>query len=66
MVWTYHTAVFTVGRTKGKIVAVGAGEAVLTVWAVQSEEAVYDENGEFVEYRATTKPRTYRVKVTAE
>ncbi|MDE7300486.1 MAG: Ig-like domain-containing protein [Lachnospiraceae bacterium] len=59
-------SVFTVGRTKGKIVAVGAGEAVLTVWAVQSEEAVYDENGEFVEYRATTKPRTYKVKVTAE
>ena len=50
-------SVFTVGRTKGKVTAVGAGEAVLTVWAVQSEEAVYDEDGEIAEYRATTEPR---------
>ena len=59
-------SVFTVGRTKGKVTAVGAGEAVLTVWAVQSEEAVYDEDGEIAEYRATTEPRTYLVRVTAE
>ncbi len=56
--------VFTVGKTKGKVTAVGAGEAILTVWAVQTEGATYDEDGKVVEYKATTKPRTYRVVVT--
>lgn len=55
--------VFTVGKTKGKVTAVGAGEATLTVWAVQTEGATYDEDGKVVEYKATTKPRTYRVVV---
>ncbi len=55
--------VFTVGKTKGKVTAVGAGEAILTVWAVQTEGATYDEDGKVVEYKATTKPRTYRVVV---
>ncbi len=55
--------VFTVGKTKGKVTAVGAGEAELTVWAVQSECAEYGEDGKVVEYRATTKPRKYKVVV---
>lgn len=55
--------VFTVGKTKGKVTAVGAGEAILTVWAVQSEGAAYDEDGKVVEYKATTKPRRYKVVV---
>ncbi len=57
------TNVFTVGKTKGKVTAVGAGEATLTVWAVQSEGATYDEDGKVVEYRRTTKPRRYKVVV---
>lgn len=56
--------VFTVGKTKGKVTAVGAGEAILTVWAVQTEGATYGEDGKVIEYRPTTKPRTYRVVVT--
>lgn len=54
--------VFTVGATKGKITAVGVGEATLTVWAVQAEKAEYDEDGNII-YKATTKPKTYQVKV---
>lgn len=58
-------SVFKAKKTTGKVTAVGPGEATLTVWAVQSEKAIY-KNGKLVEYRATTTPRTYTVIVTEE
>ncbi len=55
--------VFTVSKTGGKVTAVGAGEATLSVWAVQSEGATKDANGKVVEYKATTPVKTYPVVV---
>ncbi|MDE7299442.1 MAG: Ig-like domain-containing protein [Lachnospiraceae bacterium] len=60
-----NTKVFTVNKTTGKITAVGEGTATLTVWAVQSEQPICDENGKVIEYRTTTKPQKYKVIVSA-
>ncbi|MDE7327540.1 MAG: Ig-like domain-containing protein [Lachnospiraceae bacterium] len=51
--------VFTVGATKGKLTAVGEGEATLYVWAVQSE----GRDPETGEYPATTEKKEYTVVV---
>ncbi len=51
--------VFTVGATKGKLTAVGEGEAKLYVWAVQSE----GRDPETGEYPATTEKKEYTVVV---
>ncbi|MBQ9118510.1 MAG: Ig-like domain-containing protein [Lachnospiraceae bacterium] len=56
-------SVFTVGKKKGMVTAVGAGEATLSVWAVQSEGVTRDENGVPVEYPATTEVKEYPVVV---
>ncbi len=57
------TSVFTVTKTGGTVTAVGAGEATLSVWAVQSENPV-KENGKVVEYQRTTPISEYKVKVS--
>ena len=54
--------IFTVGATKGKLTAVGEGEATLKVWAVQSE----GRDPETGEYKATTPIKEYTVKVLAK
>lgn len=55
--------VFTVGKHNGKITAVAPGEAILMVWAVQTEGAAYGKDGNVIAYKATTVPRFYRVSV---
>lgn len=55
--------VFTVGKNNGKVTAIAPGEAILMVWAVQTEGAVYGKDGNVIAYRATTTPRFYRVSV---
>ena len=56
--------VFTVGLKNGKVTAVGAGRATLTVWAIQSEYPTYDENGKVTAYKPTTEVKEFQIVVT--
>ncbi len=57
------TDVFTVTKKGGTVKAVAAGEATLSVWAVQSEGPTRDENNKVVEYKPTTATKEYKVVV---